>query len=250
MIRLSIVLTTILITGCSSSTTTPAPAAALFADDDPRAALAASMSGNRVLAYRETWDVVSDGAEVSPGMIRLFYTRRVMPASDRAGGDSQGEPDYWNREHVWPQSYGLSGNAARSDVHNLVPADRTVNRSRSNKVFDDAMTPHHECTACRVSRDAWQPPAEVRGDVARIAFYLDVRYSGDGGVPDLVLADDVDARTARFGRLSTLIRWHCADPVSVEEVQRHDVAAAAQGNRNAFVDSPDLANEVFGFACD
>lgn len=241
-----LLLAILVLVGCSSQ---PVPVAALAQMDDPRAALAASMSGHRVLAYRDTWQVVAEGAEVAPGQIRLFYTRRLIPSSDRAGGENQAEPDFWNREHVWPQSYGLSGNPARTDVHNLVPADRTINQSRSNKVFDDAATPHDECTGCRVSQDAWQPPAEVRGDVARIAFYLDVRYTGNDGVPDLALSDDPDARSATFGKLSTLVRWHCADPVSAEELQRHEVAAAAQGNRNAFIDSPGLAGDVFGFEC-
>ena len=216
-----------------------------------RDTLSAAMAGHRVAPYAEAWDVLARASAVGPNAIRLFYTRRVVPAANRASGDNQSEPDFWNREHVWPQSYGLRGNAARTDLHNLVPVDRTVNSSRGNKPFDRADDVHHECALCRVSEAAWTPAPEVRGDVARIAFYMDVRYEGlDGdGTPDLVLDERSDARAARFGRLSTLMRWHCEDPVSDEERRRHEVVSRAQGNRNAFVDRPELAGEVYGFGC-
>ena len=218
-----------------------------------RATLSSAMAERqRPRRYGDAWTVLADGAEVAPGAIRLFYTRRVVPAENRASGANQAEADFWNREHVWPQSFGLRGNPARTDLHNLVPVDRTVNSSRGSKTFDEAETPHHECRGCRVSGTAWEPDPEVQGDVARIAFYMDVRYEGgaEDGVPDLRLDDTTSSAEARFGELSTLARWHCADPVSAEERQRHDAAARAQGNRNVFVDTPILAEEVFGFSCD
>lgn len=216
-----------------------------------RASLSEAMSGNTVLRYADTWDVLAEGAEVSPGAIRLFYTRHIVSSDARASGADQAEGDYWNREHVWPQSYGLEDTDARTDVHNLVPVDRTVNSARGNKVFDEADAPHHECTLCRVSGEAWEPAPEVQGDVARIAFYMDVRYEGAvrDDVGDLSLSDDPDPASRRFGVLSTLAAWHCADPVSGEEVRRHEAAVRAQGNRNAFVDSPGLAETVYGFTC-
>ena len=216
-----------------------------------RAALSSAMATNRTLPYDAAWTVLPEAHAAGPGRIRLFYTRAVVPAADRAAGDDQAEPDHWNREHLWPQSYGLRDTPARTDLHNLVPADRTVNSSRGRKFYDEVSGPHHECAGCEVSRDAWEPPAELKGDVARAAFYMDVRYEGAAGdgVGDLSLSDDPDADARRFGALSTLIDWHCTDPVSAEEGRRHEAAARAQGNRNAFVDAPELAERVYGFEC-
>ena len=70
----------------------------------------------------------------------------------------------------------------------------------------------------------------------------------DRGVPELALSDEPDAASARFGRLSMLIRWHCEDGVSADEIRRHE-AAAAQDNRNAFVDAPELVERVYGVRC-
>ena len=251
---LPVVLASLLVVGCTSdgaisrgpTTAPPGDTSAL------RASLSASMAGNTVLRYGDTWDVLAEGAAISPAAIRLFYTRRIVPSDARASGADQAIGDYWNREHVWPQSYGLRDTDARTDVHNLVPVDRTVNSSRGNKFYDEATTPHHECTVCRVSGEAWEPAPEVQGDVARIAFYMDVRYEGKAGdeVGDLSLSDDPDPDARRFGLLSTLAEWHCADPVSAEEIRRHEAAAAAQGNRNGFVDAPELAGQVYGFTCE
>ena len=215
-----------------------------------RALVSEALSAHQVRRrYGDAWTVLADGAEVAPGALRLFYTRRVVPSANRASGADQGEADFWNREHVWPQSFGLKGTAAASDLHNLVPVDRTVNSARGNKAFDEARDRHAECGRCRASRDAWEPDPEVQGDVARIAFYMDVRYEGADGVPDLVLDDRLSSAEARFGERSTLARWHCADPVSDEERRRHEAVARVQGNRNAFVDAPALAEDVFGFSC-
>lgn len=250
------VLVALLVANCSGNGPTPddnqSEGSSSEAASDLRGALSAAMATGQILDYSETWQVVSDGASAGAGKIRLFYTRLVIPEGQRASGADQSEVDYWNREHIWPVSYGLDGTVARSDVHNIVPTDRTVNADRGNLYFDHATTPQRECDQCSESDVAFEPPVEVRGDVARIAFYMDVRYEGTAGdgVPDLTLSDTPDVLAARFGRLSTLIRWHCDYPVSSEEVQRHEAVALAQGKRNAFIDSPELSGDVFGFACE
>ena len=227
------------------------PVAEAAPDDRLRAELAAAMATNRVVRYSEAWTVLADGARVAPGRIELFYTERVIDEDDRASGDDQAELDFWNREHVWPRSFGIDETPAETDLHNLVPVDMTVNSARSNRLYDDDGRAHRECERCLIGDGSWAPPPERRGDAARIAFYMDVRYDGltDRGVPDLALSDEPNAAGARFGRLSTLIRWHCEDGVSSEEIRRHAAAAAAQGNRNAFVDAPELVEQVYGVRC-
>ena len=213
--------------------------------------LATAMASGRVPRYAEAWTVLADGARVAPGLIRLFYTRRVIAETNRASGANQAEGDFWNREHIWPRSFGIDDTAGATDLHNLVPVDATVNSARGNRVYDDDGQPHRECGDCLIGNGSWAPPPEARGDAARIAFYMDVRYDGvdDLDVPDLALGDAPERAAFRFGRLSTLLRWHCGDPVSAEEVQRHEAAATAQGNRNAFVDAPELVESVYGVAC-
>jgi len=165
----------------------------------------------------------------------------------------------WWKEHLWPNSYGLDDqNPAHSDLHNLRPSDSGVNRSRSNKVYDwsdsadsSFKNPAHANAPLATSdSDSWQPPESVRGDVARAAFYMATRYIGDElGEPDLVLTDDLGlvSRYANyFGKLSTLLQWHEADPPDDQERLRNDlIHEKYQGNRNPYIDRPEYAELVF-----
>ncbi|KAH7674754.1 Endonuclease I protein [Dioscorea alata] len=55
-------------------------------------------------------------------MIEIYSLRAV--AKKLAG-----RPDGWNREHLWPRSYGLIDAPALSDLHNIRPADVNENRT-------------------------------------------------------------------------------------------------------------------------
>ena len=93
--------------------------------------------------------------------------------------------------------------------------------------------------------DSWQPPADEQGDIARALFYMAVRYDGDDEhTTDLELGT-LPSKTSA-GHLPTLLRWNALDPPDDRERQRNDRIQRVQGNRNPFVDLPELAAEVFG----
>ena len=66
-------------------------------------------------------------------------------------------------------------------------------------------------------------------------LYFAVRYPGEINATD---------REYEFERIKTLIAWHLADPVSEYERHRNRVAHHKQGNRNPFVDFPELAGKL------
>mmetsp|Transcript_19776 Transcript_19776/g.44912 ORF Transcript_19776/g.44912 Transcript_19776/m.44912 type:complete len:131 (+) Transcript_19776:137-529(+) len=96
------------------------------------------------------------------------------------------------------------------------------------------------------------PPANMRGDLARALLYMDVRYDGDEGenVPDLVLTDcpsDSGEGATNMGFLSDLLRWHASDPVDNQErIRNEKICSRYQGNRNMFVDFPEMVEKIFG----
>ena len=213
----------------------------------------------RVIPYTsssktDVWDGMKVLDEDGAGKVRLIYRNIAM--SD----ELQGKTDGYNREHLWPKSYGVGYTGADfSDLHHLRPADWGVNAARGNKLFgecldglsDDCNTPaNNECPADTTSdKERWLPPAEWRGDIARAMFYMDTRYDGDDdpdGI-DLVLSDCPDKSGGRLGYLSQLLKWHAEDPVDARERERNDkVCEIYQGNRNVFVDYPELVDEIFG----
>ena len=46
--------------------------------------------------------------------------------------------------------------------------------------------------------------------------------------------------------LDMLKRWHAQDPVSQKEIDRNNAAYSYQGNRNPFIDHPELVSEIWG----
>jgi endonuclease I len=92
----------------------------------------------------------------------------------------------WNREHVWPQSYGAdSDTVPGADLHHLYPADPGVNSARSNKIFDytnpaDVNT-HPRAPGSTFDSNSWEPRDEDKGKIARAMLYMDVRYDGFPG---------------------------------------------------------------------
>ena len=145
----------------------------------------------------------------------------------------------WNREHVWPQSLlGVSVTNSSinvgSDLHNLKPADPSENSSRNNKFYDDITT-----------SVSYEPHSDVKGDLARILFYMVVMY-------DYLELKDLEDFTGigepglyEMGLLEVLLSWHELDPVDDFERNRNNVIYYYQGNRNPFIDHEEFVALLF-----
>jgi len=146
------------------------------------------------------------------------------------GGD-RGE---WNREHLWPRSYAIGKSGPDfCDLHNLRPCAVATNSLRQNKYFADQSTTR-----------TWAPPDDEKGDIAWAMFYMAVRYEGgEEHTEDLELVDEPESGTGNFGRLSALLHWHDEDPPDETERKRNGRVEKLQGNRNPFVDRPELVGE-------
>ena len=156
--------------------------------------------------------------------------------------------DTWNREHIWAASYGLYDSDAYKDLHNLKPADPSVNSSKGNKNFDNGGIQHDEAIECFFTQNTWEPADAVKGDIARILFYMDVRYEGGDDEPDLAVTEALNnvADVPNIGKLSTLLDWHLQDPVDDFEMSRNEVIYGIQGNRNPFIDHPEYVSILWG----
>ncbi len=180
----------------------------------------------------------------NPNNVILLYTGRSQPKNTFGGG-----ADDWNREHVWAKSHGDFGNnpPAGTDAHHIRPTDASVNSSRGNLDFDNGGQQHNEATECYFDDDSWEPRDAVKGDVARMIFYMDVRYDGSDGVADLEVIDEVDTYpNAEHGKLSTLLEWHIEDLPDDFELNRNEVIYGYQENRNPFIDHPEFATAIWG----
>ena len=210
------------------------------------------INNHEVRSYSEFRDVILPDLDQDPNNaenIILFYKNSSIPIANFA---SNNEPDFWNREHTWPSSHGFNDeDTAYTDVHNLRPSDATVNSSKSNKDFNDVENTEEnaegEAPDTYTNADFWDPRDEIKGDVARILFYMATRYESES--LDLELVDRISfSNEPELGVLFTLIKWHEQDPVDDAERERHEGAFGYQGNRNPFIDHPEWINEIWGGA--
>ncbi|WP_439423160.1 endonuclease I family protein [Saccharothrix sp. HUAS TT10] len=212
-----------------------------------KTALNGIIRNNSKLSYDQVWEAlkVTDQDPANSANVILLYTGRSQSKSTNGGN-----ADDWNREHVWAKSHGDFGTATGpgTDVHHLRPTDVSVNAERGNKDFDRGGSPVGEAPGNYTDADSWEPRNAVKGDVARMLFYMAVRYEGGDGYPDLELNDRVGNGTAPYhGRLSVLLQWNAQDPPDAFEKRRNQVIYDSyQRNRNPFVDHPEWAASIWG----
>lgn len=111
----------------------------------------------------------------------------------------------------------------QSDMYNLVPATGQVNALRSN--YSYAMIPGEprrfgNCDMEIEDRKA-EPRPEIRGDIARIYFYMDDAYPGHGVI-------------SKKNR-KLFEAWDKSDPVDDWERERARRMEKLQGNKNKFI---------------
>lgn len=198
------------------------------------------------ISYSNVWEALRETDEdpSNSNNVILLYTGRSQGKNENGGN-----ADDWNREHVWAKSHGDFGTSMGpgTDLHHLRPTDASVNSSRSNLDFDEGGSEHTEAAGNYYDSDSWEPRDSVKGDVARMIFYMDVRYEGDSGEPDLELNNQVNNGSAPYhGKLSVLLEWHEEDPVDDLERRRNEIIYTDyQHNRNPFIDHPEWVAEIW-----
>ncbi len=187
--------------------------------------------------------------------IFLFYTGTSFDFSSSIGSVGNGKsPGLLNREHVWPQSkFRAYGNddypdtvvypGPYSDIYNVRPCREIVNQNRSNYPFGEHEGTSEEAHMFDPKYDAdskWDTSDEsYRGDLARILFYVAVRY------PLVELVDYNTVGGNQMGKLSDLLKWNLQYPPTDKERLRNEEGYKIQGNKNPFVDHPEYACRIY-----
>lgn len=178
--------------------------------------------------------------------VREVYCSRIYDApefgSNKPAPGKIPENTVVNVEHTWPQSRfnrRFPEDVQKADLHHLFPSDSQVNATRGNNEFG-MVARQTERLDCDVSKygisttggeDVFEPPVNHRGNVARALFYFSTRY-------ELPISATEEA---------VLKRWNHEDPVDQEEILRNEEIFKVQGNRNPFVDYPELADRISDF---
>lgn len=202
----------------------------------------------------KVWDMYSSTSSTGESASYWFTI-----GTDQAGNYS-GEGDKYNREHTWPKStLGGEDVIPGYDGHHITPTDGKVNGMRSNYPYGEVETATwtslngSKLGIPKVSLGFTSiDPADgnkvfemldmYKGDHARMHFYMALRYYND---PLFILCDWANAGAKLKPWYDTMLdRWGHSDPVSAKEVTRNNAVAAFQGNRNPFIDYPELEDMI------
>ncbi len=222
------------------------------------------------------WDMYSDRPS---GAEPYTYTLGTNQC-----GSYSGEGGCYNREHSTPQSWFNSASPMVSDAHHIFATDGAVNALRSNFPYGEVSSATNTSqngsklgtgtTNFGFTGTVFEPINEYKGDFARAALYMAVRYEDEIisqnwsslGTANAVFLSSTDQSNAATRRLQIydpwflqlMIKWHNQDPVSQKEIDRNNAiynnavvnssggATVKQNNRNPFVDNPSYVTSIWG----
>lgn len=203
--------------------------------------------------YRKT-DTRSDG------FVRDWYSNATnyQHDTDKAGSYTK-EGDCYNREHSIPQSWFSEAAPMKSDIIHVFPTDGFVNNKRSSYPFGEVGTIEYQSSngysklgACKISGysgKVFEPNDEVKGDIARIYFYMATCYENRIANWGGTLTNDSYKPFPQW-QMDMLMRWSQSDPIDNVEKARNEAVFEVQGNRNPFVDYPGLEQLIWGNSTD
>ena len=163
---------------------------------------------------------------VYTGFNKTSYTSR---------SNAQGTSPNFNTEHTFPQGFFNSNLPMRSDIHHLYPTTNNSNSQRGNKPFGVVTggTPVTLGGGSFFNNTTFEPRNVQKGQTARAMMYFVIRYQ--------------DYSNHFSVQQNILKNWHNTYAVDSIEERRNNDIFIVQGNRNPFVDYPQLEKRITNF---
>ncbi|MFZ4454905.1 MAG: endonuclease [Bacteroidales bacterium] len=160
-------------------------------------------------------------------------------------------------EHSLPKSWwGGYNTMAYRDLFHLYPADGLTNSTKNDLPIGEVTgTPSLDNGVSKVGKNGFElaysgncfePADEYKGDFARSYFYISTVYENFSALWQSPMMDNNTYPVWKPWAIDLLLKWNRQDPVSAKELARIEAVYAIQGNRNPFIDYPDLAEYIWG----
>lgn len=231
-----------------------------------KAALHNTIQAKKVLDYGSgngsTWSGFYQTDRMSDGEVRDRYSNDHRYFASNANANSASAVSGMNIEHSFPKSWwGGSTNNAYKDLFNLMPCESTINSSKSNYPMGKVTKSNTDngCTKVGTGPGAnganinlWEPADKWKGDFARSYMYMATTYSNFTwtNAQGLNQLENNAWPTLQKWAYELFLEWCRQDPVDEIEIARNEAVYKIQGNRNPFIDFPNLAEYVWGDSVD
>ena len=189
-----------------------------------------------------------------------MYSDAVYLIKRGQTGKSSFSANKMQREHSvpkswWKQNGSVEYTPAYSDMWNLFPSDGAANQAKLNYPLGLTASANFNNGVTKVggaqtgygggSRYVFEPADEYKGDFARAYMYVATVYDDINWVVNYMYQKEAYPTLIPWAR-EMLLQWCRQDPVDQKEIDRNNVVEQYQGNRNPFVDFPELAEYVWG----
>lgn len=191
-----------------------------------------------------------------------MYSNQTYLIRNGQNAKSSFSANRMQREHSVPKSWWKYNNdveytPAYTDMWNLYPSDGEANQAKSNYPLGIVQTATYDngCTKVGIpvygygggAGSVFEPDDEYKGDFARGFFYVATVYDDIHWVAKYNwMFTGSSYPTLQPWAYEMLLQWARQDPVSQKELIRNDAVEKSQGNRNPFVDFPELAEYIWG----
>lgn len=216
------------------------------ANDSLRAQLRSKISNNKKNSYSRARQYLFNELSLKRDKSGHYYMRGVYcdniytantPNIGKFGRGRIPNHEVVNCEHTWPQSKFIrrsDSKMQKGDLHHLFPTDTHANSVRSSNDFGEVRSGKsagRNCSSSKTDGKYFEPADYHKGNVARAMFYFAIRYNGK-----------INPRMEAYLR-----KWHEQDPVDLDEIERNNKIEKIQGNRNPFIDNPELVSRIRDF---
>lgn len=187
------------------------------------------ISTNKNLGYNGARKIMFSTLDNENGWVCDVYSTQCIQT------EGIPDPNVFNTEHSWCQSWGAVG-IAKADLHHLYPVSSKINSRRNNYPFCEVETASWSGDGSSFGKSSsgticFEPRNEHKGALARAMLYFSVRY-----------ALPIDGEQESFFR-----KWNAEFPVTTKEFERNESIFIFQGNRNPFVQYPEFADIIEDF---
>lgn len=200
--------------------------------------------------------------ELTDGMKRWWemYSDAVYLIRDGQTGKQSFSANKMQREHAvpkswWKKSGDVEYTPAYSDMWNLYPSDASANQAKLNYPFGETRSTSFDNGVTKVgpaksgygggSANVFEPADQYKGDFARTIFYMATVYDDIYWTYDYMFVKNSYPTLVPWA-YNMLLQWSRMDPVSQKEIDRNNAVEQSQGNRNPFIDFPNLAEYIWG----
>ena len=186
---------------------------------------------------------------------RGYFIDRYSAEKEWVKSTSQGAAGAgMNIEHSFPKSWwGGEKVQAYKDLYNLMPCESKINSTKSNYPMGKVVSGDKGNGWTKVgngddNKMYWEPADPWKGDFARGYMYMATAYQNYNwnGERALQILQQGAYPTLKEWAYKLYIQWAKADKPNALEIKRNNDVAKIQGNRNPYVDFPNLMEYVWG----